>query len=70
MKGKASALFDKILSAVLLIASFLAVIALGFGMFFAISMSSSWIPVLIFGIPLLTASGAIYYWLRRGGTQK
>lgn len=70
MKDKTNALFDRILSAVLLIASIFAIVVLGFGMFFAISMSSAWVPVMIFGIPLLTASGAIYYWFRRGGTQK
>ena len=56
---------DTCISAGLLIASILALVLIGIGVIFAVSMAGSWTPVLIFSIPLLVAAGAICYRFRR-----
>lgn len=52
------------LDAALAMGSVVAIWVFLLGGMFAVSMSGSWIPVLVYGIPASIAVGALYYWRR------
>jgi len=64
MNKKKNAGQNTALSAGLLTVSIMSVIVISCCAIFSISMSGTWIPILVFGIPLLISTGAIFFWFR------
>jgi|GEM_PF-7022429 hypothetical protein len=60
MKFQARRFLDSIVSGGLLVASVLALVVFGLMALFSIRMGGSWLPLLFFGVPILTAFGACF----------